>query len=439
MVIVPVDKAAKNVGIICKAFYIQILKEEVVESGNFIEFQDINDGIITRYSSFLKRFNLHIPENKDLPFVYWTPKFHKSPIDFRYITSGRDTVLNELSKYAGIGLKTMLKLEKTQCNFEHKFDGIRNYYILDDNKEVIKFMVESNLLNQRAKYIKTFDFKTLYTKIPHNLLKENIKSFVSSVFRFKNKKFFNISLKHAQFSEKRCKSGSFDEQSFIELIDFLIDNCFVSMSNRTFQLVVGIPTGTNCASDLANIFLHIFEKLFVNHLVENHNDLYLDLLGTIFRYQDDLIAFGDRFANDNIFTDIYPDQMVIKNTNISATHVTYLDLDINIIDNKFIFSSYDKRNNFNFPIINYPNLRGNIPTNAAYGVFTSQLIRYSRINLRIEDFIKDVRLLIMKLLKQGYKKNCLISTYTRFAYKYIHIWARFGVDLTIPGFIDKLF
>ena len=64
-------------------------------------------------------------------------------------------------------------------------------------------MVESNLLNQRAKYIKTFNFKTLYTKIPHHLLKENIKSFVLSVFRFKNNKFFNISLKHAQFSEKK--------------------------------------------------------------------------------------------------------------------------------------------------------------------------------------------------------------------------------------------
>lgn len=142
------------------------------------------------------------------------------------------------------------------------------------------------------------------------------------------------------------------------------------MSNKTFQQVIGIPTGTNCASDLANIFLHIFEKLFVKDLVENHKDLYLNLLGTIFRYQDDLITFGELFANDNIFTDIYPDQMVIKNTNISATQVTYLDLDIKVIDNKYIFSSYDKRNDFNFPIINYPNLQGNIPTNAAYGVFT---------------------------------------------------------------------
>ena len=174
-------------------------------------------------------------------------------------------------------------------------------------------MVESNLLNQRTKYIKTFDFKTLYTKIPHNLLKENIKNFISSVFRFKNKKHFNISQKHAYFSEKRRKSGNFDEQSFIELIEFLIDNCFVSMSNKTFQQVIGIPTGTNCASDIANIFLHIFEKLFVKDLVENHKYLYLNLLGTIFRYQDDLITFGELFANDTIFTDIYPDQMVILN------------------------------------------------------------------------------------------------------------------------------
>ena len=60
----------------------------------------------------------------------------------------------------------MLKLEKTQCNFNHKYDDIKNDYITESNKEVIDFMVASNLFNDAYKYINTFDFKTLYTKIP---------------------------------------------------------------------------------------------------------------------------------------------------------------------------------------------------------------------------------------------------------------------------------
>jgi len=40
---------------------------------------------------------------------------------------------------------------------------------------------------------------------------------------------------------------------------------------------------------------------------------------------------------------------------------------------------YDKRDDFNFPIVNYPILDSNIPSSPAYGVYMSQLIRYSKI------------------------------------------------------------
>ena len=438
-VIVPVDKAAKNIGIICKAFYIQILRKEIMESGNFKEASVNVDYIINKYSTLLKKYNYKAPNNKDLPFIYWIPKFHKNPIDFRFITSGRNTVLNELSKVAGTGLKAMLKLEKTNCKFIHKFDGIKNFYIIEDNKEIIRFMVESNLQNQNEKHIKTFDFKTLYTKIPHLKLKDNIKDFISSLFTLKEKKYINISHKSAQFSDNKSKTGSFGKQEFIDLIDFLIENCFILNNNRVQQQIIGIPTGTNCASDLANIFLHVYEKTFVEKLIVDGNADYLDMLGTIFRYQDDLITFGKHIANNKTFTDIYPVEMVIKNTNISSNHVTYLDLDIRVVSNKFIFKSYDKRNDFNFQIINYPNLCGNIPTKAAYGVFISQLVRYTIINLNIKDFIHDIKILVNKLLKQGYKRNILVSSFKQFAIKYIVLWARFGVDISHHSFISAIF
>jgi hypothetical protein len=39
---------------------------------------------------------------------------------------------------------------------------------------------------------------------------------------------------------------------------------------------------------------------------------------------------------------------------------------------------YDKRDDFNFKIINFPNMCSNIPASPAYGVYISQLIRYAR-------------------------------------------------------------
>ena len=122
---------------------------------------------------------------------------------------------------------------------------------------------------------------------------------------------------------------------------------------RVHQQIIGIPTGTNCDSDLANIFLNVYAKGFVDKLIEDRNAEYLDKLGNIFRYQDDLITFGEYLAINKTFTDIYPNEIFIKNTNISSNHVTFLDLDIKVVGNKFKFKSYDKRNDFNFPIINY--------------------------------------------------------------------------------------
>ena len=132
------------------------------------------NNIVHDYSSLIKeKYNI-ISTLPNLPFIYWIPKFHKYPIDFRFITSDRYIVISTISKKIGNGFHSMLLLEKTQCNFNHKYDGIKNDYMTESTKEVIDFMVASNLLNDGYKYINMFDFKTLYTKIPHDKLKENL-------------------------------------------------------------------------------------------------------------------------------------------------------------------------------------------------------------------------------------------------------------------------
>ena len=127
------------------------------------------------------------------------------------------------------------------------------------------------------------------------------------------------------FRITKVKPEVFDQQEIIELKDFLIENCFIMNDNKVHQQIIGIPTGTNCASDFANIFLHVYEKSFADKLIEDGNAENLDKLGNIFRYQDNLITFGEYMAINKAFTDIYPNEMIIKNTNISSNHVTFLD------------------------------------------------------------------------------------------------------------------
>ena len=74
--------------------------------------------------------------------------------------------------------------------------------------------------------------------------------------------------------------------------------------------------------------------------------------------------------------------------------------------------------NFNFKIINFPNMCSNIPASPAYGVYISQLIRYARASSNYSDFLKRHLHLRNRLLDQGYKKIRLIRSLKKFIFRY---------------------
>ena len=116
-------------------------------------------------------------------------------------------------------------------------------------------------------------------------------------------------------------------------------------------------------------------------------------------------------------SDIYPKELNLKKTNTSPKKSPFLDLDITITNNQFITKVYDKREDFNFDIVNFPHLDSNIPKTPAYGVFISQLIRYSRICSDFSSFqAKRLQLCsrLSRLIKQGYKYFKIKSTFKTF-------------------------
>ena len=101
------------------------------------------------------------------------------------------------------------------------------------------------------------------------------------------------------------------------------------------------------------------------------------------------------------------------------TSASYLDLLLSIgRDGQLRTSLYDKRDDFNFHITNFPFLSSNIPSSPAYGVFISQLIRYARACSSYECFILRAMRLSNKLLGQGYVKERLKSSLRKFYGRY---------------------
>ena len=71
-------------------------------------------------------------------------------------------------------------------------------------------------------------------------------------------------------------------------------------------------------------------------------------------------------------SEIYHESLILNKENEGSTKTTYLDLNINIEDNKITTSTYDKRDAFTFTVINYPDITGNIPDRIGYNVIPSQ-------------------------------------------------------------------
>ena len=77
----------------------------------------------------------------------------------------------------------------------------------------------------------------------------------------------------------------------------------------------------------------------------------------------------------------FPPELQLNKANTSDTEAPFLDLHLSI-PNGFVSSKiYDKRDDFDFDIVNCPFLDGDVPRGPSYGVYISQLIRFARVML----------------------------------------------------------
>ena len=74
---------------------------------------------------------------------------------------------------------------------------------------------------------------------------------------------------------------------------------------------------------------------------------------------------------------------------------------------------YDKRDDFNFDIVNFPFLDGDVPQRPSYGAYISQLIRFVRASSHVTDFNNCNKFFTAKLLKQGYRYHKLCKAFSK--------------------------
>ena len=104
---------------------------------------------------------------------------------------------------------------------------------------------------------------------------------------------------------------------------------------------------------------------------------------------------------------IYPPELQLNKANTSDIEAPFLYLHLSI-SNGFVSSKiYDKRDDFDFDIVNFPFLDDDVPRSTSYGIYISQLIRFTRVSGHMADFNARNKSLTAKLLQQGYRYHKL--------------------------------
>ena len=171
--------------------------------------------------------------------------------------------------------------------------------------------------------------------------------------------------------------------------------------------------GINCAPLVADLFLFCYERDFMMSLSDDNQADVIDAFNTTSRYLDDILNINNVYF-DNMVSQIYPSELQLNKANTSDTVAVFLDLHLSISNDIVSTKIYDKRDNFDFEIVNFPFLDGDIPLSTSYRVYISQLICFARASSYVADFNTRNKLFTQKLLKQGYWYHKLRKTFSKF-------------------------
>jgi hypothetical protein len=158
-VIVSVDKAHNNIVFVCKSHYIDCLIKEL----------GIDNSLVNPTYTPKTLTKEEILDNHR-PSLYWIPKLHKCPFKQRYIAGSAKYSTKTLSKLLTCILSAVKTGLQSYCDTSYLRGGVNQMWILKNSNDLWGY-IQSRFLSS-CNSIKTFDFSTLYTTIPHSKMKD---------------------------------------------------------------------------------------------------------------------------------------------------------------------------------------------------------------------------------------------------------------------------
>ena len=436
-VFVPIDKASNNIAIICKHYYasvilkeldVQNLERNLIDSTYELSTRDVDD-IIMEHINFQSNLGLEVKEEfRHLAKHYWTPKMHKQVVAERFITASVLSSVKPLAKDVTKIFKCIFNFIRSYYRIVEFHTGLKYFWVIDNNAEFCKALDRLSKKG-KARSIETYDFSTLYTKIPHNKLIECLHFFIDKVFNKKDRRYLSVTSSGAHWVTGKYKgSGTvYDIDNVKNALQFLINNSYFYVGKQVFRQKIGIPMGLDPAPFLANLFLAYYEIHFIDGLRKTDYGRAKKFLNT-YRFIDDLTPLNDNGEFERSKSEIYPQELECKKENDGLLEATFLDLEASIIpeEGRFDYHLYDKRDGFNFFIVRFPYACSNIPSKIFLSTIGAETLRICRASSCFEHFIRFCQPFYSRMINQGANVREIKSVFVKFFKRHETIFSKFN-------------
>ena len=146
-------------------------------------------------------------------------------------------------------------------------------------------------IGNQATSSSTYDFSTLYTPLPHNLIKEKLLYLIErTYYKKEGKLYIACNNKKAFFTSADHYRGYhlWFCQNVCDAILFLLDNFYIRFGTKLYR-PIGIPMGTSFAPLVADLFLFCYERDFMKYLSSDNQADVIKAFNSKSRYLDGLL------------------------------------------------------------------------------------------------------------------------------------------------------
>ena len=296
-----------------------------------------------------------------------------------------------------------------------------------------------------ASALTTYDFSTLYTTLSHNLIKEKLTELIEQTFNREGSLYLACNNKNAIFTSEQPKRYKLlSGHKMCDALHYLFDNIrivFIRFGSKLYRQIVGIPMGPNCDPLVADLFLFCYERDLMLSLSDNNQTNIIEAIKSTSRYLDDLLNIDNPYF-EQMVGQIYPTELQLNKANSSDTEAPFLDLNLSITNGIVSSKMYDKRDDFNFELVNFPLFDGDVPRSPTNGAYLSQLIRFARVCSNDDDFNNRNLFLTAYILKQGYRYHRIRKAFSKFYHRHPELIVKYNIGLKTllqQGISDPIF